>query len=64
MHSFIVWSTRNYKCLKVLEGHDSRVSGVDFLTNKVGLVSCSHDKTWKKWSCDGFLYVCLEYYSQ
>ena len=47
-----MWSTRNYKCLRVLEGHDSRVSGVDFMTDKVGVVSCSHDKTWKKWSND------------
>ena len=54
----LVWSTRNYRCLKTLEGHDSRVSGVDILTNKVGVVSCSHDKTWKLWSYDE-LCVCL-----
>ena len=47
-----MWSTRNYKCLRVLEGHDSRVSGIDFMADKVGVVSCSHDKTWKKWSND------------
>ena len=55
--SCLVWSTRNYKCLKTLDGHDSRVAGIDFLSNKVGLVSCSHDKTWKIWSCDDFYLV-------
>lgn len=49
-----MWSTRNFQCVKTLEGHDGSVTGVDFLTNKVGVVSCSHDKTWKKWSCDVF----------
>lgn len=58
----VVWSTRNYKCLKNLDGHDSRVSGIDFLTNKVGLVSCSHDKTWKKWLCDALFYVCFYFF--
>ena len=49
-----MWSTRNFQCVKTLEGHDGSVTGVDFLTNKAGVVSCSHDKTWKKWSCDVF----------
>ena len=56
---WVVWSTRNYRCLRVLEGHDSRVSGVDILTNKIGVVSCSHDKTWKLWSYSEMSCVCF-----
>ena len=54
-----MWSTRNYKCLRVLEGHDSRVSGIDFMADKVGVVSCSHDKTTNDCCLYGLTLSCL-----
>lgn len=44
-----LWNpSANYQCVTTLEGHDGKVSGVDFVS-PTKLVSCGHDKTLKVW---------------
>jgi U4/U6 small nuclear ribonucleoprotein PRP4 len=42
------WSTRNWKMLNVLHGHEGKVAGVDIAGDAI--VSCGFDKTLKLWS--------------
>jgi U4/U6 small nuclear ribonucleoprotein PRP4 len=45
-----VWSTRNWKLLSTLRGHEGKVMGVDILDGvDAGIVTCGYDKTMKIW---------------
>jgi U4/U6 small nuclear ribonucleoprotein PRP4 len=42
-----LWSTRNWKMLSTLRGHEGKVMGIDVLDN--GIVTSGYDKTLKLW---------------
>jgi len=45
-----VWSTRDWKLLSTMHGHEGKVMGVDVLDGKGGaIVTCGYDKTLKIW---------------
>ena len=51
-----VWSTRDFKLLATLCGHDGKVMGIDVLDDGRGyedggggIVTCGYDKTMKIW---------------
>ena len=48
-----VWSTRNWKLLGTLRGHEGKVMGMDILDgcgkDMNGIVTCGYDKTMKIW---------------
>jgi F-box/WD-40 domain protein MET30 len=43
-----VWDIDSGKCIKILQGHNSRVTGLHFDESKI--VSCSHDGTIRIWN--------------
>ena len=45
------WSTRDWRMLSMLQGHEGKVMGVDVISGHEGtaLVSCGFDKTLKLW---------------
>jgi U4/U6 small nuclear ribonucleoprotein PRP4 len=45
--SIKLWSCRNWKVLKELQGHEGKVTGIDL--NKNVVVSSGFDKTLKLW---------------
>lgn len=50
-----LWSTRDWKLLSTLRGHEGKVMGVDILrggdkAGKPAIVSCGYDKTLKLWT--------------
>jgi len=49
-----IWSTRDWKMLTSLEGHEGKIAGVDFIQkqrmNQFSLVTCGFDKTLKLWT--------------
>jgi len=45
-----VWSTRNYKLLTTLRGHEGKVMASDFVYGGKGVVTVGYDKTLKLWS--------------
>lgn len=50
-NTIIIWSLKNYECLKILKGHEDWVIYLKELTNK-RLGSCSVDCTIKIWNYD------------
>jgi len=45
-----IWSTRDWKQLTTLEGHEGKVMGIDVLDgHECGVVTCGFDKTLKLW---------------
>ncbi|CAM0950632.1 unnamed protein product [Alopecurus aequalis] len=46
-----LWSTRDYKPIQSLAGHESRVTGLDISGDGQRIVTVSHDRTIKMWSC-------------
>ncbi|PWA56530.1 G-protein beta WD-40 repeat-containing protein [Artemisia annua] len=45
-----VWSARDFKPVKVLSGHESKVTSVDVVADGQSIVTVSHDRTIKLWS--------------
>ncbi|GJY50344.1 U4/U6 small nuclear ribonucleoprotein PRP4-like protein [Tanacetum coccineum] len=45
-----VWSSRDFKPVKVLSGHESRVTYVDVVADGQSIATVSHDRTIKLWS--------------
>ncbi|GJY04886.1 U4/U6 small nuclear ribonucleoprotein PRP4-like protein [Tanacetum coccineum] len=45
-----VWSSRDFKPVKVLSGHESRVTSVDIVADGQSIATVSHDRTIKLWS--------------
>ncbi|XP_048570691.1 U4/U6 small nuclear ribonucleoprotein PRP4-like protein [Triticum urartu] len=48
-----LWSTRDYKPIKSLAGHESKVTSLDISGDGQHIVTVSHDRTIKIWSCRG-----------
>uniref|UniRef100_A0ACD5WZC0 Uncharacterized protein n=1 Tax=Avena sativa TaxID=4498 RepID=A0ACD5WZC0_AVESA len=46
-----LWSTRDYKPIKSLAGHESKVTSLDISGDGQQIVTVSHDRTIKMWSC-------------
>jgi U4/U6 small nuclear ribonucleoprotein PRP4 len=46
-----LWSARDYKPIKSLPGHDSKVTSLDISADGQQIVTVSHDRTIKMWSC-------------
>jgi U4/U6 small nuclear ribonucleoprotein PRP4 len=46
-----LWSAQDYKPIKTLDGHDSTVTGLDISGDGQQIVTVSHDRTIKMWSC-------------
>ncbi len=45
-----IWSTRDWKLLSTLRGHEGKVMGIDILDGpRCGIVTCGFDKTLKLW---------------
>ncbi len=45
-----IWSTRDWKLLSTLRGHEGKVMGIDILDGpQCGIVTCGFDKTLKLW---------------
>jgi len=45
-----IWSTRNWKLLSTLRGHEGKVMGIDVLDGMdAGFVTSGYDKTLKIW---------------
>jgi U4/U6 small nuclear ribonucleoprotein PRP4 len=45
-----IWSTRDWKLLNTLRGHEGKVMGIDILDGpRCGIVTCGFDKTLKLW---------------
>ena len=42
-----LWSSRDWKMLSILRGHEGKVMGIDVLDD--GVVTCGYDKTMKLW---------------
>lgn len=45
-----VWSSRDFKLVKVLSGHESKVTSVDVAADGQTIATVSHDRTIKLWS--------------
>ncbi|PWA96383.1 G-protein beta WD-40 repeat-containing protein [Artemisia annua] len=45
-----VWSSRDFKPVKVLSGHESKVTSVDVVADGQTIATVSHDRTIKLWS--------------
>ncbi|KAE8800327.1 U4/U6 small nuclear ribonucleoprotein PRP4-like protein [Hordeum vulgare] len=48
-----LWSTRDCKAIKSLAGHESKVTSLDISGDGQQIVTVSHDRTIKIWSCRG-----------
>ncbi|KAG8044363.1 hypothetical protein GUJ93_ZPchr0995g22922 [Zizania palustris] len=46
-----LWSARDYKPIKSLVGHESKVTSLDISGDGQQIVTVSHDRTIKIWSC-------------
>ncbi|XP_047051199.1 U4/U6 small nuclear ribonucleoprotein PRP4-like protein [Lolium rigidum] len=46
-----LWSAQDYKPIKTLDGHESKVTGLDISGDGQQIVTVSHDRTIKMWSC-------------
>ena len=44
-----VWSTRDWKMISTLRGHEGKVMGIDVLDGSGSIVTCGYDKTMKIW---------------
>lgn len=45
-----VWSARDFKPVKVLSGHEAKVTSVDVVGDGQSIATVSHDRTIKLWS--------------
>lgn len=46
-----LWSTRDFRLLKQLSGHEGRLVGIDISPrDETRIVTASHDRTFKLWA--------------
>lgn len=55
--SIKIWSMRNNTCIKILNGHDTRICDMDIHTHQdeTHIVSAAANKVWKLWKPSEFL---------
>lgn len=47
----VVWSAQDFRPIKTLSGHESKVTGLDITADGQHIATVAHDRTIKIWSC-------------